>query len=174
MYFNGSVEAVDAVQAFHLGAARVGSSTWSWQASPKGALDGLGSFQTRSQDPAIHYGGNVALSAGRSVLYGYHGEFYTDLGNGRVGQANQFMHFLDNGLFVGQFGVASTRSNGTPVPGLSGNAFSPWLVTTNGRTFLYHNDESTWGGVHRWELQGLEGLVELSASGERGSTLALQ
>ena len=171
VYFNGSVEAVD---AWHLGAARVGSSAWAWQASPSGALDGLGSFQTRTQDPNIHYGGNVAMSVGRSVLYGYHGEFYTDLGNGRVGQANQFMHFLDNGLFVGQFGVASTRGSGTPEPGLSGNAFSPWLVKSAGRTYLYHNDESSWGGVHRWELQGLDGLVELSASGERGATLALQ
>ncbi len=171
VYFNPGVDVAD---GFHLGAAAAGQSTWAWQASPSGPLDGRGSFQTRSSDARIEYGGNVAMVSGRSVLYGYHGEFYGDAGNGRVGQANQFMHFLDNGLFVGQFGLPSTRSGAVPEPGLSGNAFSPWLVKAAGRTYLYHNDESSWGGVHRWELVGVDGIAELRASGEPGATLTLR
>jgi hypothetical protein len=171
VYFNPGV---DDSEGSHLGAAAVGSAAWAWQASPSGPLDGRGSFQTRSSDARIQYGGNVALTAGRSVLYGYHGEFYSDLGNGRVGQANQFMHFLDNGLFVGQFGLASTRAGAVPEPGLSGNAFSPTLVRVGGRSFLYHNDESSWGGVHRWDLLGSEAVVELTATGEPGSSLLLR
>lgn len=161
-------------EGFHLGAARTDSSTWAWQASPSGPLDGKGSFQTRASDANIHYGGNVAMVSGRQVVYGYHGEFYTDLGNGRIGQANQFMHFLDNGLFVGQFGQPSTQGDGQPVPGLSGNAFSPWLVRHAGRSYLYHNDESSWGGVHRWELQGVDDIGELRASGVRGTQIELR
>ena len=159
---------------FHLGAVAADGSAWAWQASPSGPMDGRGSFQSRASDAGIQYGGNVAMTVGRSVVYGFHGEFYTDLGNGRVGQANQFMHFLDNGLFVGQFGRPSTTGDATPEPGLSGNAFSPWLVQSGGRTFVYHNDESSWGGVHRWELQGLQDIVELRASGLRGASLVLR
>lgn len=169
--------AVATQESFHLGAVPLEGNAWSWQASPSGPMDGRGSFQSRTSDARIEYGGNVAMVAGRSIVYGYHGEFYTDLANGRVGQANQFMHFLDNGLFVGQFGRPSTLDSGAaaaPEPGLSGNAFSPWLVQTAGRTFLYHNDESSWGGVHRWEVQGLDDVVELRASGARGSQLTLR
>ncbi len=162
-------------EGFHLGAAPAGGNAWAWQASPSAALDGRGSFQTRgSGDTRIHYGGNVAMTAGRAVVYGFHGEFYSDLGNGRAGQANQFMHFLDNGLFIGQFGVASTRSSSDAAPGLSGNAFSPWLVRVGARLYLYHNDESTWGGVHRWELRGADDIVELRATGVPGSALTLR
>jgi hypothetical protein len=168
---------VTSSEGFHLGAVSLEGSAWAWQASPSGPMDGRGSFQSRASDARIEYGGNVAMTVGRSVIYGYHGEFYTDLGNGRVGQANQFMHFLDNGLFVGQFGRPSTLAatlDAAPEPGLSGNAFSPWLVQSAGRTFLYHNDESSWGGVHRWEVQGLDDVVELRASGLRGTPLTLR
>ena len=171
VWFNPSVDASDGL---HLGAVPLGATQWSWQASPSGPLDGRGSYQTRSADAAIHYGGNVAMVLGRSVLYGYHGEFYSDLSTGRVGQANQFMHFLDNGLFVGQFGVTSTRGIYAPEPGRSGNAFSPSMVRVAGRSYLYHNDESTWGGVHRWEIQGADDIVEVSAAGSMGDTVSLR
>lgn len=171
LWFN---PAVDASDGLHLGAVALGSTQWSWRASPSGPLDGRGSFQTRSADATIQYGGNVAMALGRAVVYGYHGEFYSDQGNGRVGQANQFMHFLDNGLFVGQFGVTSTRGVDAAEPGKSGNAFSPSLVRAAGRTYLFHNDESTWGGVHRWEIQGVDDIVEISAAGSTGETVLLR
>jgi hypothetical protein len=165
---------VFAGERFHLGAADLGTDSWSWMSSPSEAMDGRGSFQTRAQDANLQYGGNLVAVSGRSVVYGYHGEGFTDPSNGRVGQANQFMHFLDNGLFLGQFGTPTTRAGSTPVPGQSGNSFSWSLVRSGTRTFLYHNDESSWGGVHRWELVGLDGVQELNATGEPGLTLALR
>jgi hypothetical protein len=171
VFFNQSVTTPD---GFHLGAVQQGTTSWAWMASPSGALDGRGSFQTRTVDSSVQYGGNVVMVQGRSVLYGYHGEYFTDLKTTRVGQANQFMHFYDNGLFVGQFGTPSTLDSRDPQPGLSGNAFSPSLVKVGNQTYLYHNDESSFGGVHRWRLEGAEQITEISASGELGASLTLR
>jgi hypothetical protein len=92
------------------------------------------------------------MTAGRNVLYGYHGEAW----NGA--EADQFMHFLDNGLFVGQFGkpVYSVNNRVMAAPESAGNAFSPQLVTVNGHVYLWHNDESVHGGAHRWRIDGLD------------------
>lgn len=158
LFFDGSVTAND---GFHLGAAGLNAEGWMWQASPSGVMDDKGSFQTRASDSRIEYGGNAVWAQGRHVVFGFHGEFFTDASTGRVGQANQFMHFYDNGLFVGQFGVPSTRDAGESAPGLSGNAFSPTLVRAGGRLYLYHNDESSHGGVHRWRIDGWNEVQEL-------------
>jgi len=170
VYFNA---AVDAGSGFHLGAVDRGGNAWRWRASPSGPLDGLGTFQTKKDDTTLQYGGNLVHANGRSIVYGYHGEYFTDLLNHRQGEANQFMHFLDDGLFVGQFGVASTRATSAAQPGLSGNAFSSTLLAVGGQTYLFHNDESTFGGVHRWRLQGANDIQELSASGATGAALTL-
>ena len=161
-------------EGFHLGAAAPGGNGWLWQASPSGALDGRGSFQTKAVDGSINYGGNAVWASGRHIVYGYHGEFYKDLQNGKVGQANQFMHFDESGLFLGQFGQASTRPSSPAQEGLSGNAFSPTLVRAQGRLYLFHNDESSHGGVHRWRIDGWDSLGELRGSGRTGSTVVLR
>jgi hypothetical protein len=148
-------------EGFHLGAAKAGSDQWLWQASPTGALDGKGSFQTKQIDKSLQYGGNVVWTSGRHIIYGYHGEFYKDLKTGQVGQANQFMHFDESGLFIGQFGQPSTRPAPANLAGLSGNAFSPTLVRDGARLYLYHNDESTHGGVHRWRIDGWDDIGEV-------------
>jgi hypothetical protein len=171
VYFSASP---DASSGFHLGAVASGATSWLWQASPSGPLDGLGTFQTHASDPKLQYAGNLVYAVGRAIVYGYHGEGYTDLGNGRYGQANQFMHFRDDGMFIGQFGVASTRATSTSQPGLSGNAFSPTLVRAAGQTYLYHNDESSHGGVHRWRLDGVDDIRELVGTGSIGSTIRLR
>ncbi|MFM9914373.1 MAG: hypothetical protein ACKVOX_01090, partial [Rhizobacter sp.] len=103
VYFDQSVVGNE---GFHLGAAAVNGSQWLWQASPSGALDGKGSFQTKAVDGSLNYGGNAVWAHGRHIIYGYHGEFYKDMQTGNVGQANQFMHFDESGLFLGQFGQA--------------------------------------------------------------------
>lgn len=155
---------VQADSRFHLGAISGGpSGVWSFRGAPSGPLDGRGAVQTQRHDPGLQYGGNAIRLQGRNVILGYHGEFYTDLGNRRMGQANQFLHYRDDGLFIGQFGTPSTRASGPTAPGLSGNAFSPWLVDGPSGPVLYHNDESTHGGVHRWRVLGMDDLVELSA-----------
>lgn len=157
-------------EGFHLGAAKAGSDQWLWQASPSGALDGKGSFQTKRLDQSITYGGNVVWTSGRHILYGFHGEFYKDLKTGQVGQANQFMHFDESGLFIGQFGQPSTRPAPPDMAGLSGNAFSPTLVRDGPRLYLYHNDESTHGGVHRWRIDGWDDIGEVRERVSVGQT----
>lgn len=167
-------QSVTGNEGFHLGAAAQGGSNWLWQASPSAPLDGKGSFQTKAIDHSVTYGGNSVWTSGRHIVYGYHGEFYKDMQNGKVGQANQFMHFDETGLFLGQFGQPSTRAASPSQAGLSGNAFSPTLVRDGSRLYLYHNDESTHGGVHRWRIDGWDGMGELRGSGRSGSTIVLR
>lgn len=161
-------------EGFHLGAASSDGAGWLWLASPSGPLDGKGSFQTAAIDGSLHYGGNAVWVQGRHIVYGYHGEFYKDLQNGAVGQANSFMHFDESGLFLGQFGVPSTRARSPAEAGVSGNAFSPTLVRANGRLYLYHNDESAHGGVHRWRIDGADDVREMRGSGAPGSSIAVR
>ncbi len=171
VFFDQSVEGNE---GFHLGAALRGGTDWLWQASPTAALDGKGSFQTKAIDRSINYGGNAVWAHGRHIVYGYHGEFYKDFQNGRVGQANQFMHFDESGLFLGQFGVSSTRATIAAQEGLSGNAFSPTLVRDGFNLYLYHNDESAHGGVHRWRIDGWQKLGDLRGSGPAGGVITLR
>jgi hypothetical protein len=167
-------QSVSGNEGFHLGAAAVGGNAWLWQSSPSGALDGKGSFQTKAIDHSVTYGGNAVWISGRHIVYGYHGEFYRDMQNGKVGQANQFMHFDESGLFLGQFGQSSTRPAPASLAGLSGNAFSPTLVRDGSRLYLYHNDESSHGGLHRWRIVGWDDLVDMKGSGTTGSTIVLR
>ena len=170
VFFNPSV---DAATSFHLGAVTQGGSTWNFEASPSGPIDGLGTFQTTKDDPTLQYGGNLVHALGRDIVYGYHGEYYTDLGNRKFGEANQFMHFLDDGLFIGEFGVSTTRATSTSQAGEAGNAFSSTLLRANGQVYLYHNDESAWGGVQRWRLAGMDDIQELTATGNAGGAISL-
>ena len=167
-------QSVQGNEGFHLGAVKSGSGEWLWQSSPTGPLDGKGSFQTKRIDQSINYGGNAVWAHGRHIIYGYHGEFYKDLQTGKVGQANQFMHYDESGLFIGQFGQSSTRPAPANLAGLSGNAFSPTLVRDGPRLYLYHNDESSHGGVHRWRIDGWDDVVELNGRGSPGSEIVLQ
>ena len=99
------------------------------------------------------------MSAGRNVVYGYHGEAW------RGGQATQWLHFYDNGLFIGQFGRPGLPGNGHDAPAeAAGNAFSPQLVTYDGVVYLWHNDEHAHGGVHRWRIEGADAIDVLEAS----------
>jgi hypothetical protein len=84
------------------------------------------------------------------------------------------MHFDESGLFLGQFGQSSTRPAPASLAGLSGNAFSPTLVRDGSRLYLYHNDESSHGGLHRWRIEGWDDLVDMKGSGTTGSTIVLR
>lgn len=171
VYFDQSVVGNE---GFHLGAAAMNGSQWLWQASPSGALDGKGSFQTKAIDGSTTYGGNAVWAHGRHIVYGYHGEFYKELRTGRVGQANQFMHFDESGLFLGQFGMPSTQASDLQQTGQSGNAFSPTLVRDGSRLYWYHNDEWGHGGVHRWRIDGWDDIGDLRGSGPQGSAIVLR
>jgi len=149
----------------HLGGVRVGDDKWLWRASPSGSwtLDAEGAIisldGTYELGRGVQYLGNVVTIAGRHIIYGYHGEAW----NG--GQADQWMHYLDDGLFIGQFGVPVyvPQNHVVARAGAAGNAFCPQLVRVNGQLYLWHNDEGVHGGVHRWHIEGVTQLQELNA-----------
>jgi hypothetical protein len=148
--------------------ATVGGTGWNWLASFAGWLDGKGSYQTQAIDHTVNYAGNWVWAVGPHIVYGYHGEGYTDRATGRVGQANQFMHFQEDGLFVGQFG-APLFAGGAPAdpgPGQAGNAFANILLAAGPNALhWYHNDESNHGGVHRWRIGGIGSMVVMAGVG---------
>jgi hypothetical protein len=157
---------------YHLGGVDLGGTSFKWQASKAGPLDFKGSYQSREYNPGLQYAGNLVFTLDKNVFYGYHGEFYRDVTNGRVAQANQFMHFYDNGLFIGQFGVPSTQTAGRQ-KGCIGNAFSWTIISHNNSNYIYSNDESTFGGVTRWKIDGLGTIRELTGSTSTGNSTAL-
>ena len=164
----------------HLGAMPLSATDtrFGWEASATGPLDPtLGTYQTQTLDGTVNYGGNLVWGNGENIVYGYHGEGVTDLSPAQrgVGQANQFMHFHDDGLFIGQFGTPLFQG-GTPSDvGAAGNSFANILLPTgDGALYWYHNDESAHGGVHRWRIDNLASMSELTATGTMDSTFDLQ
>jgi hypothetical protein len=150
---------------FHLGAIKVGGNGWAWKASPTGALDGKGSYDIGN---GVQYAGNLVQTAGRNIVYGYHGEFWGGA------QASQWMHFYDNGLVVGQFGettVGRMASEGV-LAGTAGNGLSPCMVMQNGETYLWSNDEGGHGPI-RWHLVGANSIQEATGTGALNSTITL-
>jgi hypothetical protein len=150
---------------YHLGAIKPGSTAWLWRAAPTGALDGKGSYDIGNN---VAYGGNIVTTAGRNIVYGYHGEFWSGA------QASQWMHFYDNGLVVGQFGettVGRVASEGV-LAGSAGNGLSPFLLTQNGETYLWSNDEGGHGPI-RWHLVGANSIQEATGSGSLNSLITL-
>lgn len=150
---------------FHLGGIAQSGMQWQWRTSPTGrwpvdgkrmVVGGDGSFETGR---GVHYPGSMVMAAGSEILFGYHGEAWNS------GQANQWMHYQDDGLFVGQFGTPAYPDlvKQGAIPGTAGNAFSPALVKVSDALYLWHNDESVHGGVHRWRIDGLSTVQRLSA-----------
>ena len=152
-------------KGFHLGAIRLGGAKWLWKASPTGELDGTGNYDIGN---GVQYAGNTVMASGRNIVYGYHGEFW------KQSQAGQFMHFYDDGLFVGEFGQSSHGHSLTEgaISGFAGNGFSPSLVKNNGYLYLWVNDESS-NGPQRWEIRGLESIHEIMGAGQLNSTIIL-
>jgi hypothetical protein len=148
-----------------LGGIATGSDRWLWRASPTASwrVDESGRIQPRdgSYDVGngVQYPGNVVVASGRHIVYGYHGEAW------RGGQANQWLHFHDSGLFIGQFGRPGIAGDTSVAPAeAAGNTFSPQLVTVNGEFYLWHNDESGHAGVHRWRIDGANQVRLLEAT----------
>ena len=110
--------------------------------------------------------------AGNDIIYGFHGEFWNN------DEANQQVHFRDNGLFIGQFGMPNTQPpfrvnqkgfgpQGTyrlrwGAAGHAGNSFSPVFVEAGPASYYMHNDENAHGGVHRWRVDGLDTVQVLT------------
>jgi hypothetical protein len=174
IFFDQSV-AAGAEDRLHLGAVNAGGNEWAWQASPAGTIDEPGRFQTRSIDGHVNYGGNMVWAVGQHIVFGYHGEGFADPKSSAIGQANQFYHFHETGLLLGQFGVPTTRASGDAAAGVAGNAFSNILLPRGSSSLLlFHNEELQHGGVHRWTIDNLDSLHVFSGSGPLGTIIRLR
>jgi hypothetical protein len=143
---------------WHLGGVKAGGRDWAWRASTstwrgyRGRWPDDGTFDIAN---GVGNGGGAVFAIGRHVICGYRGEGW------KGSQTNKWRHFLDDGLFVAEFGVVGPETSGEAPAELAGNAFNGWPVTLpDGRAFIYHNDESVHGGVHRWRLDGLDTVTE--------------
>ena len=154
----------------HLGGVNLSGSTtsWMWETAP--AIDqglylwGDGSYETTA---GINYYGGLHDSRGANIVYQYKGE------NWQGGEASQMMHFYEDGLFVGQFGTSGKSFSKDSVAGFAGNTLTCAMTVSGSNTYLYVNDESQHGGIHRWRLDGTSTLAELSGSGALDSTVTL-
>lgn len=140
---------------WHLGGVRERDSQWLWKAAPSGPMDGHGTFDTN-----VEYAGRSLVVSGREIFFNLHGEFWHN------GQANQFFHYLDNGLFIGQFGQPNvgigSDAQQSRVPGAAGNSFCISVVRVGERLYFYHNDENGHGGSQRWRVDGWNDIQEFN------------
>jgi len=153
---------------FHLAAVRGGTRQWLWRASPA-----AGQFNLARPDGVFDtslpwYAGSAVTALRDQIVYNFHGEGWHG-----AGQANQFLHWYRDGLFIGQFGVPSMRGIPPAAAGMAGNSFSIQLSEVNGTLYLWHNDEHAHAGVHRWRLDGVEWIRELSGRGRVGESIEL-
>lgn len=152
----------------HLGGVdlSVSTTTWGWESAPaipnQYPLFGDGSYDNGT----VNYAGGQVDARGANIVFVYKGEAWHN------SQANQLMHYYENGLFVGQFGTPGDGPLKMP-QGAAGNLNMPCMTTWGGNTYVYTNDESVHGGMHRWRLDGVNTIAELTGSGVLNSTVTL-
>lgn len=138
----------------HIGGIKVGTNKWLWRGAPSTHVGYTGIYPKNGAydlGNSVQYAGTKAVVQDNYILWGYHGEFW------KGGQVNKYNVLTDKGLMVGQFGTTTWDVShlGEAAPQMAGNAFHPNFVKYNGEYYLYHNDESFHGGIHRWKLTGL-------------------
>lgn len=144
---------------WHLGGIKIGGDKLLWRTARSTTKEYWGPFPpdgTFDIGNHTNYPGCIAMASGRSIFWGYHGEFWKN------SEVNKWTQVYDDGLFVGQFGVAGPEAGkGEAAAEMAGNCFAASVVKlANGDTYLYHNDESLHGGVHRWKISGLSTIKE--------------
>ncbi|QEM10713.1 PQQ-binding-like beta-propeller repeat protein [Mucilaginibacter rubeus] len=152
--FDGTI-----ADSWHLGGIKVGGNKLLWRTAMSTIKEYSGPFPANGDFDIGNHTNNagcVGIANGRSVFWGYHGEFWKN------SQVNKWTQVYDNGLFVGQFGTTGPETaNVEAAAEMAGNGFSASVVKLpNGDTYLYHNDESVHGGVHRWKIDGLSTIKE--------------
>ncbi|MGJ0513406.1 hypothetical protein [Methylocystis sp.] len=153
---------------WHLGAIEPGSGRWLWKAALSTPRTYHGDWPS---DGAFDIGNHVVGGASRAHVMGsnifwqYFGEGWK---GGRSGQVNKWTHLHESGLVIGQFGVVEKTMDmqeDEGQPGMAGNAASSSVVHgPDGRLYIYHNDESFHGGIHRWRIDGLDTIRPYKAS----------
>ena len=174
---------------WHLGGLKVvqppnETDHWLWRVSPTilTDLDGLGSFLVEHAPDGTTrpYAGTAVMASGRNIVYGYHEEFYHNSGN-----ASQWMHFYDDGLFVGQFGTPYDPTHEVSlsgaVPGSTALMYFPSMVEVDannneaapgtGEIYIWTNTLSSHCGVPRWHIVGANQIQEMTGTVSLGGTI---
>ena len=147
-------------KGYHLGAIRNGSDRYLWRTSPSthrqytGPMPTDGTFDIGN---GVEYAGGNVYALEQSIFWNYHGEFWKN------SQTNIWNHYYDNGLMLGQFGITTPEGESIQKEAFAegaGNVFSSTLVRHGNDYYIYHNDESVHGGVHRWKISGLNSISE--------------
>jgi hypothetical protein len=145
--------------SYHLGGLDALTGKWLWKTSMSTHKEYQGEYPA---DGAFDIGngsiyqGNVAMAMEKNIIWGYNGEGW------KGSQVAKWNHYYDNGLFVGQFGFTGQQFNEDPIKAaaFAGNAFSPSLIKEGNDYYMYNNDESVHGGIHRWKITNLNTIVE--------------
>lgn len=157
---------------YHLAGLHAESSLardrWTWRASPADAPFDIASASGSFDNTRPAYAGMAVSGAGADIVYGFPGEAW----HGDA-EANQFLHWNRDGLFVGQFGTPNERGVLPAAPGLAGNPLAIQVVAHDGESYLWHTDESAHAGVHRWHLDGTDWIREQIGTGHVGSSIVL-
>jgi len=148
---------------YHLGGIKAGTNKWLWRTANStfkqysGAYPADGAYDIGNN---VQYAGSFARSLDRTIIWGYHGEFWKNA------ETNEWTQVYDDGLFLGQFGVAGpgvTYAEAAPM--MAGNAMSVAVVKDSaGNGYVYLNDEASHGGLHRWKITGLNTIAEQTVS----------
>jgi len=138
---------------FHLGGVPVAGTNWLWQANTVGTLNNDGHFETGG---GLTYPASGLRSVDNQIVYGFHGEFF----RGQA-EAAQYFHYLDDGLFVNQFGESNINHDPKEgaIPGYAGNNICLAMVKTNGSYFICASDESG-HGMQRWQMVNAQNIRE--------------
>lgn len=114
-------------------------------------LDGTFDGRLSSLRPA-----SKALVIDDMIVWNYFGEFWENL------QTNKYHMVNKDGLQLKVFGVASPNRSDVldGAAGYAGNAHNPKVTKVGNDIYLWHNDASHHGGVHRWKLSNLDSIEE--------------
>lgn len=145
-------------KGFHLGGIKTGDTTFNWLSSPStyrtytGDMPKDGRFDIGNN---VEYAGGGVYAIDTSLFWNYHGEFWKN------SQTNIWHHYHECGLMLAQFGITTPdgeRISKEAFPMGAGNVFSSTLVKVGTNLYIYHNDESVHGGVHRWRIDGMTSI----------------
>jgi hypothetical protein len=140
---------------YHLGAIKTGTKQYIWRTSKAtnrtytGPMPDDGRFDIGNN---VEYPGGNVYTLDSHIFWNYHGEFWKN------SQTNIWNHYHESGLMAGQFGVVSPEAEAMESEAFAkgaGNVFSSTIVKVGNDYYIYHNDESVHGGVHRWKISGL-------------------
>jgi hypothetical protein len=147
---------------YHLAAYDLNTMQWAWKTSKPTFLTYMGPYPTDERFDVGNLvkfpGANIAV-LNNDIIQAYRGE------NFKNSEACVFSHFNDQGLMVGQFGLARSDADLLYGPdaapaGMANNIQYGITVTQAGSDYYgWVGDEGAHGGVHRWHISNLSSIA---------------